>query len=331
MNSKGFTIIELVVSIFVLSIAVIGIFNALSVVMILTSDSSDRLTATYLSQEGMEIVRNIRDTNWLDMNACAIAPSNTCPASWVDGLTLSGLNQAIDCMSNSGTNSCRADYTSTAMLRTSNSNSDYLHLNDKGLYVYPTTDDNLPQTKFKRRIIIEPIKDIDDNPTPHILKVKVQTSWDKKSTILSPGVLAIKCCPDDGADNCPFNVSNCITTEGTLYNWYPVLGSAKYFTTFNFGYTATGETDEKDENVNPHRINVNIPPSSNYGVDVHDLTAVFSTTGNLVTVDGYPQTSGDVGIDSHQQHDFSSPVTYTITAADGTTQDCIITVTTISP
>jgi prepilin-type N-terminal cleavage/methylation domain-containing protein len=53
--SKGFTLIELIISVFILSVAVVGIFNAFSIMIILTSDAADRLTATYLAQEGEEI------------------------------------------------------------------------------------------------------------------------------------------------------------------------------------------------------------------------------------------------------------------------------------
>ena len=101
--SKGFTIIELIIAIFVLSVAVVGIFSAFSIIVVLTSDTADRLTATYLAQEGMEIVRNIRDTNWLYMDICAanmipFPMGVTCPATWVDKLNV--------CASG-----CEADYT----------------------------------------------------------------------------------------------------------------------------------------------------------------------------------------------------------------------------
>ena len=82
-SSKGFTIIELIISIFILSVALVGIFSAFSIVTILTSDSADRLTGTYLAQEGMEIVRNIRDTNWIKMDHDC-SGSATCTYTWLD-------------------------------------------------------------------------------------------------------------------------------------------------------------------------------------------------------------------------------------------------------
>ena len=58
-----------------------------------------------------------------------------------------------------------------------------------------------------------------------------------------------------------------------------------------------------------------------YGTDVSALVATFTTTGASVEVAGAPQTSGVTA------NDFTSPVTYTVTAADGTTQDYLVTVT----
>ena len=96
-NKRGFTIIELMISIFILSIAIVGVFGAFSVVVVLTSDASSRLTGSYLAQEGVEIIRNIRDTNWLSTTA-------TAPVNWDDNLS--------NCFPVNG-NGCEVDYTST--------------------------------------------------------------------------------------------------------------------------------------------------------------------------------------------------------------------------
>jgi len=199
---NGFTIIELIVSIFILSIGVLGVFSAFSMITILTSSTADRLTATYLAQEGMEIVRNIRDTNWLNMDgatgdfpSCASGndPTSNCPFSWVDG---------IDNCESFG---CQADYTTgtnvASIMNPWSDDGDYLFLNTDtdGFYSYDAT---VTQTKFKRKITITQV-------TTYILKVNVQVSWDKKATILNSGSLAGAC-----------SASNCITTEETLYDWY---------------------------------------------------------------------------------------------------------------
>ncbi len=58
------------------------------------------------------------------------------------------------------------------------------------------------------------------------------------------------------------------------------------------------------------------------GTDINEeLIATFTTTGNSVTVAGVPQISGTTA------NNFTSPVVYTVTAADGTTQNYTVTVT----
>ena len=177
---KGFTIIELIISIFILSVAVVGIFGAFSIVTILTADSVDRLTASYLAQEGVELIRNVRDTNWLSMDDC-----KDC-AEWDDMLSPAATER---------------DYIRWFGLWQSR----YLNIDASGFYSYNSGT----ATKFKRKITLSSPKDVDNN-IGHIIKVKVEVSWDKKATILSPSMLADTCV--DG--------KNCIVVEDTLYDWY---------------------------------------------------------------------------------------------------------------
>ena len=191
--SKGFTIIEVVVAIFILSIAVIGVYNAFSIVVILTADTTDRFTAAYLTQEGMEIVRNIRDNNWVT------------GIDWKTGLADADTN----CQ-----NGCQADYTTGTLIITPfiiepwSGSGKYLNLNIDagGFYSYNTV--NNKETKFKRKITIEPVVGYED----YIMHVSVQVSWDEKATILGPGSKA--------GDSCISTSSNCLTAEEYLYNWY---------------------------------------------------------------------------------------------------------------
>jgi len=193
----------LIISIFILSVALVGVFNAFSVVTILTSDSTDRLAATYLAQEGMEIIRNIRDTNWLNMDAAS--PAN---ATWVDGLAEGGNNNPMNC----ATQLCQADYNARSMSYYVSGN--YLYLNDDGFYVYNPTDSSAVKTKFQREITIQCLDSLGNidascSPADYVIKVIAKVSWDKKATMLNPKFLAGTC-----------GAYNCITIEETLYNWY---------------------------------------------------------------------------------------------------------------
>ncbi len=67
-KEKGFTMIEMIATLFVMSVGIMGIFSLVSQTISHISIISSRLTAIYLSQEGMEIIRNIRDSNFLKIN-----------------------------------------------------------------------------------------------------------------------------------------------------------------------------------------------------------------------------------------------------------------------
>ncbi len=89
--------------------------------------------------------------------------------------------------------------------------------------------------------------------------------------------------------------------------------SAKAITTFSFGSpAATGTIDE-----NAKTILVTVP----YGTNVTALVATFITTGASVKVGTTVQVSGSTS------NDFTSPVAYTVTAADNSTGTYIVTVT----
>src|SRR3989344_8524832 len=66
LNKKGFTIIEVIIATFVLTVGVVGAFSTIQMVLVFTRSVSAQLEATYLAQEGIENVRNSRDSNWLE-------------------------------------------------------------------------------------------------------------------------------------------------------------------------------------------------------------------------------------------------------------------------
>lgn len=67
-------------------------------------------------------------------------------------------------------------------------------------------------------------------------------------------------------------------------------------------------------------ISVTVP----YGTDLTRLVATYVTAGAWVTVGGVEQASGET------PNDFTNPVTYTVNAPDGTTQNYTVTVTVAS-
>ena len=70
-----------------------------------------------------------------------------------------------------------------------------------------------------------------------------------------------------------------------------------------------------------HTIAVTVPA----GTSLTALVATFTSTGDSVSVGGVTQTSG------LSAHDFTSPVTYVVAAADGSSQSYTVTVTGAAP
>lgn len=153
MQQKGFTIIELIITIAILSFGIIGVYGAFSPLVSLNYTVSSRFTASLLAQEGFEIVRNIRDSN-----AAKIAGGQR--IAWSDGLVQCSLG-------------CQLDYkTGTGQQAFENSlrlydESDRLRINADGFYSY----DQGTTTPFTRKITINPVTGSD------ALKVVVDIFW----------------------------------------------------------------------------------------------------------------------------------------------------------
>ncbi len=164
----GFTLIEVIVAIFILTVGIGGSFMLIQQTLAGVSTVQSRLIAIYLGQEGIEIIRNIRDNNWLEQRESLQVPPQPL---WNDGLI--GL---INCQPPASC--CEADY------NTDTSPSDsliaiagcdfgdlhYLNLDSSGFYSYSAGI----QTKFKRKIFIE---EIDENK----VKTTVIVQWEEKN------------------------------------------------------------------------------------------------------------------------------------------------------
>ncbi|MEI6288007.1 MAG: prepilin-type N-terminal cleavage/methylation domain-containing protein [bacterium] len=94
-DNSGQTLIELLTAIGIISIGLFSVWNLFLSNFSGEQSARDRVVGSNLAREGMEVVRNIRDTNWLkvDVNdsACGLASDELC--QWDDGLT--GGNTAV--------------------------------------------------------------------------------------------------------------------------------------------------------------------------------------------------------------------------------------------
>jgi len=138
MRSKAFTLVETLVAITVLTIGIMASYAAITKVVSLTYLNSFRFVASRLAQEGMELVSNTRDTNWLNGN------------NWDNGLT--------DCIAG-----CEIDYNDSDFSSYGNR---YLKIDSDGFYNY----DDGNNSRFKRKITITHV-------SPDELKIKVDVMW----------------------------------------------------------------------------------------------------------------------------------------------------------
>jgi len=138
---QGFTLLEVLISLTIITVGVVGVFALVQQTISLLSVSEQRLTASYLTQEGMEIVRNLRDTNVVNGQA------------WNLGLTGCGTG-------------CEADYLSSSLTAWS---SRYL-LDNGTFYNYSSGNPTL----YQRKIII-------DSSVSNVLRITIEVSWQEKT------------------------------------------------------------------------------------------------------------------------------------------------------
>ena len=126
-RNKGFTLLEVILAIFVIMVGIAGTLGLIQQGISYTQLSSSRLTANYLAQEGIEIVRNIRDANWLKMS------------TWSDGIP---------------SGDWEADYKTQNLTRSYAGTP--LNIDSNGFYSYFSGS----PTKFKRKITVAKDTDI---------------------------------------------------------------------------------------------------------------------------------------------------------------------------
>ncbi len=66
--NRGFTLIEAIVAIGVISVGFVGALVILSKSASQAGFLRERIIASHLAAEGIEVIRNIRDTNWLKLS-----------------------------------------------------------------------------------------------------------------------------------------------------------------------------------------------------------------------------------------------------------------------
>lgn len=162
---KGFTILETIIAIAVVSLVIAGATSAVRTGLVGSSIAKEQVKAFYLAQEAIEVVRNKRDGNIL-------ANFNGTPTNWLAGIArvgdpcAPGNTCAVDASTYTLSNSGCSGWNSCPYLR-----------QDPNTYLYGYNG-AWTETLFRREIQIE-------NISADEINVTVQISWTHGATTRS--------------------------------------------------------------------------------------------------------------------------------------------------
>ncbi len=157
MNMRGFTLVETLVAITVMTLIIVGPYTLVQRVLQDSYLSRDQLTASALAQEGMEHVRLVRDSNYIYTIHAATE------REWLYGLDGTG---GPDCI----TNTCAVDAPASTAVTCSDTTCSTrpLYVTSTGLYTLTSAGNTL--TKFTRTVRITNISATE-------AKVEVTVLW----------------------------------------------------------------------------------------------------------------------------------------------------------
>lgn len=163
-SKKGFSLLDVMFAIGIILVGLVGVLEVFRYVIMVQRLSADRFIAANLAQEGVEIVRAIRDSNW------AATPRRP----WKTGLDVDGDYKVQAMETASFHNDQLLSYTD-----------EVLKLDGKGQYNY---ESGTP-TKFKRTITIRNDDAKCSATVGDCLSVTVNVQWDNGTRTMIIGDL----------------------------------------------------------------------------------------------------------------------------------------------
>jgi len=154
-NNKAFSLLEVSLAMGIIVIGILGVFSLVIQNVQVQSINKNYLIASMLAQEGIELVRNKRDSNWMD----------TDKPDWYEGITDGDNNFTVD-FNNNGVFDFSVDDISSARL----------YLDSDNFYTHKSSGNTL--TPFSRLISISDFTDKNGDLKEDVFKVSSRVEWE---------------------------------------------------------------------------------------------------------------------------------------------------------
>jgi prepilin-type N-terminal cleavage/methylation domain-containing protein len=146
-TKNGFSLIEVIVALFIISVGLVGMLGIIFQSIQAENVNENRLVASQLAQEGLELTRNVRDDNWLGSE------------NWYHGISEPDSNLVKLRLDHKGNRS-----------KINSIDEGALQINDEGYYVHNSA---YPDSNFKRMIVVE-------NKTDASSSVSCLVEWNER-------------------------------------------------------------------------------------------------------------------------------------------------------
>ncbi|KKP90753.1 MAG: hypothetical protein UR94_C0023G0003 [Parcubacteria group bacterium GW2011_GWA2_36_10] len=202
-RQAGFTLLEMLIALSVISVGVMAAFTLSTANLNTAKANYSRVLAANLAREGLEAVRNIRDTNWLKIQANADCGATLC--TWDNNLDQGTSTISYDSGDDLGTlintsdiSACFADKSCILKIK-----------NDTGYNIY--THSGGDETNIARLIILKAIcRDSDDT-------LAIQNSSDENCGATFEEKVGLQVTSQVYWQD--FNKSHTLEAVEELYNW----------------------------------------------------------------------------------------------------------------
>jgi prepilin-type N-terminal cleavage/methylation domain-containing protein len=170
-NKKGFTIIESLVAISILTVSILATYTAVQNSLKSSLIVKDQITAFYLAQESIEFIKNLKDENSLNDTYC-ISTGLCSTVNWLHGLSEATSDACWYGGSGVSQKTCTVDIITKTIAQCAGGSGTCTKLNQNsvtGAFSY-TSGANWSTSNFKREIQISPVSSTE-------VEIIVTMSW----------------------------------------------------------------------------------------------------------------------------------------------------------